>query len=474
MITKTELLEYQADAVEKLRRLRIGALYMEMGTGKTRTALELVKLRINSGRINHVLWLCPCSVKKNLLIDIQKHSDLAEVPGVLTICGIETISGSLRTCEAIMQTLSESVTMIIIDESAMVKNHLALRSIRITQMAQACKYRMILNGTPITKTAADLFSQWYLLDPRVLGYNSYYSFAANHLEFDEKDPKRVVRALNTEYLAQKIEPYTYQCLKDEVVKLPDKRQDTTYFYLSDEQERMYDDCIERLLTDLDEMSSESIYQLFGALQSVTSGFTIEISMEGRKQPKVHRKSFDSTANNPRIKKFIELADSIKGEKVLVFCTYTAEIEALVKLMNERKDGCAVPFYGEIKQALRQGSIEQFRSSAQFMIANKTCGAYGLNLQFCSNIIFYSNDWNWGTRAQAEDRVHRIGQEKTVEIIDIVADRTIDESILKCLRKKENLSDRFKSEIDRNKHDVLDFVRGGKNKRGKDLYEQECV
>lgn len=473
MITKTELLPYQADAVEKLRRLRIGALYMEMGTGKTRTALELVKLRMDAGKINHVLWLCPCSVKKNLLVDIQKHSDLAEMPGALTICGIETISGSMKTCEEIMRIVSEKEVFIIIDESTMVKNHLALRSIRITQMAQACKYRMILNGTPITKTAADLFSQWYLLDPRVLGYNSYYSFAANHLEFDEKDPRRVVRALNTEYLARKIEPYTYQCLKEEVVTLPEKVQDTTYFYLSDEQDSMYETCIEQLLTDLDEMSSESIYQLFGALQSVTSGFTVEIISEKGK-PSVHRTGFDSTPGNPRIKKFLDLAANAKGEKMLVFCTYTAEIEALVKLLNDQKEGCAVPFYGEVKQSVRQESIEKFRGPAQFMIANKTCGAFGLNLQFCSNIVFYSNDWNWGTRAQAEDRVHRIGQDQIVEITDIVADRTIDESILKCLKKKENLSDRFKSEIDRNKQDVLDFVRGGKNKRGKDLYEQECV
>ena len=61
----TDLLPHQVSAVDKLKKLKVGALFMEQGTGKTRTALELVQIRLNKGKIDHVLWLCPCSVKEN-------------------------------------------------------------------------------------------------------------------------------------------------------------------------------------------------------------------------------------------------------------------------------------------------------------------------------------------------------------------------------------------------------------------------
>ena len=70
---KTQLYPHQVAAVEKLKRVKVGALYMEQGTGKTRTALELIKLRLDAGKINSVIWLCPCSVKQNLKNEILQR-----------------------------------------------------------------------------------------------------------------------------------------------------------------------------------------------------------------------------------------------------------------------------------------------------------------------------------------------------------------------------------------------------------------
>ena len=92
----TDLYEHQIRCIDKLRKIKIGALYLEMGTGKTRTALELIKIRLEKGRINHVLWLCPCSVKENLRRDIIKHTG-SDCKDIITICGIETLSSSIRT-----------------------------------------------------------------------------------------------------------------------------------------------------------------------------------------------------------------------------------------------------------------------------------------------------------------------------------------------------------------------------------------
>lgn len=162
MTIKTELFPYQRDAVEKLRHKCIGALYMEMGTGKTRTTLEMVKIRKDAGKINAVLWLCPCSVKQNLKYDIMYHC--REKPDWIVIKGIESIAGSDRLYLQLLEFVQKYNVYLIVDESNLVKNPFAKRTQRITELSRHCKYKMILNGTPVSKNEADMFAQWYILD----------------------------------------------------------------------------------------------------------------------------------------------------------------------------------------------------------------------------------------------------------------------------------------------------------------------
>lgn len=147
---------------------------------------------------------------------------------------------------------------------------------------------------------------------------------------------------------------------------------------------------------------------------------------------------------------MELLDGLE-EKTIIFCKFQSEIDDITNIINSKygKD-TAVPFTGDLTQKKRQNNLDLFQTTSQYLVANKQCGAYGLNLQFCSYIIFYSNDWNYGTRSQAEDRVHRIGQTENVHIVDICAADTLDERILKCLDKKENLVDSIREEIEKNK------------------------
>lgn len=467
----TSLLPHQADAVAKLRRLKVGALYMEMGTGKTRTALELIKLRLDAGKIDRVLWLCPCSVKEDLRRELRKHSDLPD-SDLLRICGIETLSTSVRTCGELEKLCRSFRVCLIVDESSLVKNHAALRSVHITQLAELCAYKLILNGTPVTKCEADLFSQWNILDWRILGYRSFYSFAANHLEYDRDRPGRIVRSLNVDYLSRKIAPYTYQCSKKDVVPLPPKEHQGRQFSLTQAQDEQYELVIQELMTDLEDLTDAAIYQFLGALQAVISGFAVQIVTDEDGKRHVQRTPmFEEPEDNPRIRCLLEEIASIPEEdKVLIFCTFAQELRDVVTALNRVCPGSAVGFSGEVPQKERQQRIESFRGDTRFLVANKACGAFGLNLQFCHRLIFYSNDWNWGTRAQAEDRVHRFGQEHPVTVTDIEASGTIDAQILRCLTRKERLSDRFKAEMNANNLKV--FLKGGAD--GEDIPQTKRV
>jgi len=457
MILKTDLLPHQTLAYEKLRHLKVGALYMDMGTGKTRTALELIARRYAAGKIDNVLWLCPCSVKDGIRSNIAEHTDGADF---IHIYGIESLSQSDRLYLKLLDMVSKTKSMLVVDESNLVKNHFALRTSRIQAIGQLCSYRLILNGTPISKNESDLFAQWYILDKRILGYNSFWSFAANHLEYDEYG--KVRRCLNIDYLTRKIAPYSYIIKKEECLKLPEKKYSIEYFDLTEPQHWEYERVKDRLLADVNEFDSTTIYRLFTGLQQVTSGRYITSFKPLKSAP-----MFDNPLDNPRIDTLLDDVRYFDGEKIIIWCKYVHEIKDVQAVLADKyRAENAVLFYGDIKVNRRNEQIQRFRDKAQFLIANKTCGGYGLNLQFSHNMIYYSNDFNWATRAQSEDRVHRIGQDFNVNISDICARKKIDGMILDNLYRKENLADRFKRELKVNRNNIAAWLDGGINDKGR--------
>lgn len=443
MQLKTSLLPHQQVGVDKLLPLKIGALYMDMGTGKTRTALEIIQIRFASGKLSRVVWLCPCSVKANLAADLDKHSEGWR--NIISIYGIESLSGSKRLGGELLGIVSAAKdTMLIVDESNLVKNPAAIRSRRITLIAARCKYRMILNGTPISRNEADLFSQWYLMDWRVLGYRSFWAFAANHLEYDE-ETGRVRRALHTDYLARKIAPYTYQVRRDECINLPDKNYHTVYWEMSAAQDEEYERAYKELLLQLDDLKPETIYRMFSGLQAVISGCAINFVSRDHY---TLRPLFDDPEDNPHVAAFFRLLQRrIGDEKVLVYCKYTHEILTLRDLLaRDNGPSSVVTLYGDDSIVKRAHNVDAFKGPAQFMVANKTCAGYGLNLQFCHNVIYYSNDWDYSTRIQSEDRVHRLGQDNDVHIYDLVCQYSLDVRIQESLQRKEALLNNLKNEL----------------------------
>ncbi len=448
MELKTNLFEYQMQAVKKLQHIKVGALYMEQGTGKTRTALELIKKRLDAGKINNVLWLCPCTIKDDIRFNIDSHISRSDF---IDIYGIESLSQSDRLYLKLLDLVAYKKTYLIVDESNLVKNYFAKRTKRITNLANTCKYKLILNGTPISKNEADLFAQWYILDWRILGYKSFWSFEANHLEYD--DYGNVRRVLNVDYLSEKIAPYSYSIEKSECLDIPNKKYETVYYDLTREQEKEYEKAKDLLLSNIDEFDSTTIYKLFTGLQQVVSGNRL-ININ----PLINEPIFSNPLDNPRIRTLLEEVECMDG-KIIIWCKFKKEIEDISTVLKKYGEDNIALLYGDIKLKNRKIELDKFRNKSRFLIANKTCGGYGLNLQFCSNMIYYSNDFNWATRAQSEDRAHRIGQKNEVNIVDICADSKIDERILTNLQNKENLSDWFKKELVKGRNNVINLIDG---------------
>ena len=466
---KLKLLPHQLAAVEKLTRLRVGALYMEMGTGKTLTALEIIRRRVERGKINRVIWLCPCSVKTDLRRNLERSADGWK--DLITICGIETLSSSKRENARLLDDALCSECMLVVDESNLVKNPKAIRTKNITRIAALCKYRIILNGTPISRNEADMFAQWYLLDWRILGYSSYYSFAANHLEFDDKYKHRIRRVLDVEYLTDKIGPYSYQAKKEDCVVLPGKQEYNFYFSLTEEQRNHYNRMIDKYLspevldTDYD---SSVIYRAFTVCQQIASGQRME-DIPLTKEI-AHVSFFRNPEDNPRIQALLAVLHKFNvNEKIVIWCKYTHEILDVSSVLKARGEHVEL-IYGKLSARKRDIALERFHQDSRILIANKACAGYGLNLQFCRYAVYYNQDYDWATRAQSEDRLHRIGQSKNVYLYNICAEYTIDERILSCLERKTNLVDAFRAAVG-SKNNMIDWING---KVEEDLMEKEIL
>jgi SNF2 family DNA or RNA helicase len=440
--TTTELFPHQIPAVEKIMSSRLGALFMDMGTGKTRCAIELVARR--QARTSRVIWFCPVGLKLTTAKEIEKHTVGESVyifdettssdnlpDSFWCVVGIESMSSSDRVVVAI-DRLIDADTFVIVDESTYIKGHASKRSLRIAEISQRARYRLLLTGTPITQGVEDLYSQMRFLSLDILGYTSFYSFANNHLEYSDKFPGLIVRSRNLDNIANKIAPYVYQVTKDECMNLPEKLYDQIWFGLTEEQDSAYTLAKEEILLDreYDDIDSVTIFRLFTALQQIVSGFWNRNGNEFIRFP------------HKRIDALKTVIDGIpENEKVIIWCKYIESVDQISAAL----DNCAL-YYGDLSESERDAQLARFRDQARFLIATMSTGGHGLTLNEARFHIFYENEFKYSHRIQAEDRSHRIGQTRCVTYIDIVSHSGIDRRIHTALSKKEDVVKSFRREV----------------------------
>ena len=118
------------------------------------------------------------------------------------------------------------------------------------------------------------------------------------------------------------------------------------------------------------------------------------------------------------------------------------IEDLIKEVEKvHGPGSIVDYYGLTPQEQRQPNIKKFQSDPEcrFMVGTPSTGGYGITLTAANTVIYYSNGYDLEKRLQSEDRAHRIGQKKSVTYVDLICEDTVDEKIVKALRKKINIA-----------------------------------
>ena len=460
---KSKPYEHQLVALEKSWDKEEFAYFMEMGTGKSKVLIDNIAMLYDKGKINAAMIIAPKGVYRNWLSsEIPTH-----MPSHIQYKSVLWTASTSKTKDKEYQSLFETDynlhifimnvealstpkgmtfarkflschnTLIAVDESTTIKTPKAARTKNIISIANLAKYRRILTGSPITKSPLDLYTQCKFLNEHLLGFSSYYSFQNRYAcMVDKWFGGRKVSVIKSyqrlDELSKSIEPFSYRVLKEDCLDLPDKIYIRREIELTEEQLKMYQSMKLVAMAALKGkiVKAPHVLTQLMRLHQITCGHVMTETGE------------IVDIENNRLKELINILEEVES-KVIIWSHYTHDIRKIsTELRKIYGEDSVVEYYGETDSEIRQESIDKFqdpRSSVRFFVGNPQTGGYGITLTAASTVIYYSNGYDLEKRLQSEDRAHRIGQKKSVTYIDLIAEKTVDEKIVKALRKKINIA-----------------------------------
>ena len=463
---KTKPYDHQLSALKDSWSAEYYALFMEMGTGKSKVAIDTMGMLYEKGHIDAALIVAPKGVYDNWVQkEIKVHlperiprsvvrwvpsaakgyqEELAQLvyekfDGIkVLVVNVEAFSTPRGTRIAYEFCEKNPNNLIIVDESTTIKNRKAQRTANILELSKKSKYRRILTGSPITKSPMDLFSQCAFLSPKALNIPSYYAYqnryaivqkrTMGHKSFNEITGYRRLDELNT-----KLDKFSNRILKVDCLDLPEKIYLQRLVNLTDEQKAAYVQMQKLALAKLEsgELSTTaSVLTQIMRLQQICCGHLPDD--DGNLHP----------IKSNRLNELMSVIEETSG-KVVIWATYTHDLKAIKDALDKQYGASSSGIYfGETAQDERQEMVNQFQdpdSEMRFFIGQPRTGGYGITLTGANTMIYYNNGYDLEIRLQSEDRIHRIGQGANCTYIDLITPGSIDEKILQALRDKINIA-----------------------------------
>jgi len=391
-----QLLTQQSQAITKLQEYKVGALFMEAGTGKTRPAVELA----NSVKPDYVLYLAPYQAintdnyNESVVYQVNLWGGFACPHDFI---GIESLSSSDRIyLELYSKVQSAKCPVIIVDESLKIKNWEAKRTQRIIELGKLVEYKLILNGTPLSKDLLDLWAQFEFLSPRILRMdqaeykNTYCEYLTIKKQLGNKRMYNefIVGYHNVDYLYKLIEPYVFEA---------DLQIDTKKHYfdlrysLTPEEKQEHEEIKEKYLDD-------------ERMEFRNNNIFLEITQK------------------------LQHNYSCSPEKFQI-------IEKLLQV-NDPSKVAIVAKYIDTQQELK----ERF---PDVRILSWQKNAFALNLQQYNILIKFDKHWDYALHDQIEHRIYRQGQELDCRIYKLTGNVGLESLMDKNVEQKGSLLKAFK-------------------------------
>ncbi|MFZ9520796.1 MAG: SNF2-related protein [Silvanigrellaceae bacterium] len=445
--TRLNLRPYQIDGFKWLWWLYSnglgGLLADEMGLGKTHQTMALISAVANRESKKVSLVVCPTSVIDHWLDKMAQF-----VPGVRVVC----YHGSERKQEAYKRPSQHTVLvtsygillrdfeflmrcpidLVILDEAHLVKNQ-STRTYRAA-VRLGSRMRLCLTGTPLENDLLELKNLFDYIAPNYLGSDS---------EFRKKymSEKRTNPLADLE-LQRLIHPFKLRRNKREVLTdLPDKVEDIRHCNLNKRQVELYNEALALRGREL----VEALECEQGPIPYVHIFSVISFLKQICNDPAMLDPRYEGVGSG-KLALFDEILSEAlaSDQKVVVFSQYAKTINRLSDRLNQR----GVNHVVLTGQSSNRGQlVRQFQEdpTVKVFLGSLLAGGTGIDLTAANVVIHFDRWWNAAKENQATDRIHRIGQQKNVQVYKLVTKGTLEERIDEIINRKKLIFERFVEE-----------------------------
>lgn len=398
---KSVLLANQTKALANRSEWKVGALFMKMGTGKTRVAVELVN---QVQDIDLLVWVGPLRSIEPIDPALPSIKDEVNKWGgfkakEVVYIGVQTIGQSDRQYLQLYRKISEAwKPFIIVDESIKIKNLDAKRTQRMLELSKMAEYKLILNGEPVTKDLLDLYPQMNFIDPEILNMSlaefkntfcRYTTVTRHSAGWARSYSKSYITGYeNIDFLYSLIGQYVFECdLELQVQQL----YETRHYTIDDEAKQEYYRLKTKYLdNELLLMKNNNIF--------------LELTMKMQHLYCCTEEKFEALAH---------WFQTYPEDKAIVFCKYIASAD-------------------ECRKRFPKATVLNYKT-----------GSLGLNLQHLPYTVYFDKTFDYGDVAQSKHRNYRTGQQLDCRYLSLTGDVGLEELIDKNNQKKIGMSEYLK-------------------------------
>jgi len=456
------LWDHQRECLNKMAGRKAFAVLMAMRLGKTATILVDYSRLEAAGEVTNLFVLAPGGayrtweeaagddVPHSLLSRLTIHvwrsgSSVTQVrsreafmkavdgPRML-IMNIEALS-SVETARSLSTAfLAAAPAMMVVDESTVLRDPGSKRTkFVVGKLAPMAPYRRILSGLPSPNSPFNLFSQFEFLDWRILGHDSFWTFRAQYARMARiRLPNghqfwEVKGYRNLDDLQRKIEPHSFRKRLEDVYDMPPKLYSYRHVEMGKEQKRIYDELknfATAKLTSTEHVTATIVIALLVRLHQVLCGHAVD------EEGKVHAVPENRTAA------LLDLFQEYDG-KAIVWVSYDFNVRAVTDALKVEYGPDSVARFWGGNRDTREEEERRFKTDpkCRFMVATPAAGGRGRTWTVADLVVYFSNSYDLEHRSQSEERPQGVGKTRSVAYVDLVVKDTIDERIIKALRRK---------------------------------------
>lgn len=438
-----ELRHYQVDGVhwlEKLRHMYLnGILADDMGLGKTLQAIVAMTQYRKKEKKNPCLVICPTTLLFNWQEEIHKFN-----PRLTTLVVDGIPQQRKKLIENVLQydvvitsytLLQKDIEMYketlfgyaILDEAQHIKNR-GTRNAKSVKMLKA-SHRLILTGTPIENSLEELWSLFDFLMPGFL--SSFDRFVEKFIRVSPEAHQK-----SMEYLKKKVSPFILRRMKSDVLDdLPPVSEITYYCQLSPLQQELYRSYAQSARDELVKLVKRDGFEKVQIHVLATLTRLKQICCH----PAIFAKEKPERGDSSKYEMLLELLQTLVdgGHKTVIFSQYTRMLQILREDFEQK--GISFCYLdGTSKNRLQIVKDFNERADIPLFLVSLKAGGTGLNIVGADTVIHYDMWWNPAVENQATDRVHRIGQKRSVSAYKLITSATIEEKILEMQKRKKGL------------------------------------